>query len=237
MAFSRRFGDLETTVRTDRTDYVPRLAEHIADISNLDHNNRLRDKTDRLRLNALGNRLWHSDSSFKRISARFSLLSARVIPSEGGETQFADMRAAWDALPERMKARLDGLVCEHTQLFSRARIAFTDWSDEERVNMAPVPQVLVRTHPGSGRKSLFLSSHAGRIRGMEEPEARVLLMDLMEHATQREFVYTHRWTVGDLVMWDNRATMHRAREYDETQVRDMHRTTVSDGVPTVAEGV
>jgi alpha-ketoglutarate-dependent 2,4-dichlorophenoxyacetate dioxygenase len=237
MAFSRRFGDLETTVRTYRTDYVPRLAEHIADISNLDHNNRLRDKTDRLRLNALGNRLWHSDSSFKRIPARFSLLSARVIPSDGGETQFADMRAAWDALPERMKARLDGLVCEHTQLFSRARIAFTDWSDEERANMAPVPQVLVRTHPGSGRKSLFLSSHAGRIRGMEEPEARVLLMDLMEHATQREFVYTHRWTVGDLVMWDNRATMHRAREYDETQVRDMHRTTVSDGVPTVAEGV
>jgi alpha-ketoglutarate-dependent 2,4-dichlorophenoxyacetate dioxygenase len=98
-----------------------------------------------------------------------------------------------------------------------------------------VPQVLVRTHPGSGRRSLFLSSHAGRIRGMEDPEARMLLMDLIEHATQREFVYTHRWTVGDLVMWDNRCTMHRAREYDETQVRDMHRTTVSDGRPTVAE--
>jgi alpha-ketoglutarate-dependent 2,4-dichlorophenoxyacetate dioxygenase len=235
MAFSRRFGDLETTVKIYRKDYVPRLNPHVSDVSNLDQNSNIRQKNDRLRLNGLGNRLWHSDSSFKRVPARFSLLSARVIPSEGGETQFADMRAAWDALPDRMKARLEGLICEHTQLFSRAKIAFTDWSEEERVKMAPVPQVLVRTHPGSHRKSLFLSSHAGRIRGMEEPEARVLLMDLMEHATQREFVYTHRWTVGDLVMWDNRCTMHRAREYDDTQVRDMHRTTVSDGAPTVAE--
>jgi alpha-ketoglutarate-dependent 2,4-dichlorophenoxyacetate dioxygenase len=235
MAFSRRFGELETTVRAYRSDFVPRLDLHIADISNLDPNNQILAAADRRRLNALGNRLWHSDSSFKRIPARFSLLSARVIPSEGGETQFADMRAAWDALPDRMKARLEGLICEHTQLFSRASIGFTDWSDEERAKMAPVPQVLVRTHPGSGRKSLFLSSHAGRIRGMEEPEARVLLMELMEHATEREFVYTHRWSVGDLVMWDNRCTMHRARAYDESQVRDMHRTTVSDGVPTVAE--
>jgi alpha-ketoglutarate-dependent 2,4-dichlorophenoxyacetate dioxygenase len=235
MAFSRRFGELETTVRAYRSDFVPRLDLHIADISNLDPNNQILAAADRRRLNALGNRLWHSDSSFKRIPARFSLLSARVIPSDGGETQFADMRAAWDALPDRMKARLEGLICEHTQLFSRASIGFTDWSDEERAKMAPVPQVLVRTHPGSGRKSLFLSSHAGRIRGMEEPEARVLLMELMEHATQREFVYTHRWSVGDLVMWDNRCTMHRARAYDESQVRDMHRTTVSDGVPTVTE--
>jgi alpha-ketoglutarate-dependent 2,4-dichlorophenoxyacetate dioxygenase len=235
MAFSRRFGDLETTVKIYRKDYLPRLDPHVSDVSNLDQNNEIRSRTDRLRLNGLGNRLWHSDSSFKRVPARFSLLSARAIPSSGGETQFADMRAAWDALPEPMKVRLEGLICEHTQLFSRARIGFTDWSEEERVKMAPVPQVLVRTHPGSGRKSLFLSSHAGRIRGMEEPEARMLLLDLTEHATQPQFIYTHRWTVGDLVMWDNRCTMHRAREYDETQVRDMHRTTVSDGVPTVAE--
>jgi alpha-ketoglutarate-dependent 2,4-dichlorophenoxyacetate dioxygenase len=233
MDFSRNFGELETTVRAYRADFQARLDVHIADISNLDHNNQVRTKDDRLRLNALGNRLWHSDSSFKRIPARFSLLSARTIPAEGGETQFADMRAAWDALPERKKAQLEGLVCEHTQLYSRGRIGFTDWSAEERAKMAPVPQVLVRTHPGSKRKSLFLSSHAGRIRGWEEPEALMLLMDLVEHATQPQFVYTHRWQVGDLVMWDNRATMHRAREYDESQVRDMHRTTVSDGVPTV----
>jgi alpha-ketoglutarate-dependent 2,4-dichlorophenoxyacetate dioxygenase len=233
--FSGRFGTLETTVRAYRADFVPRLDLRIADISNLDNEGKVRTKDNRLRLNALGNRLWHSDSSFKRVPARFSLLSARVIPDEGGETQFADMRAAWDALPPKMQARLEGLVCEHTQLYSRARIGFTDWSAEERAKMAPVPQVLVRTHSGSGRKSLYLSSHAGIIRGMEEPEARMLLLDLNEHATQPQFVYTHSWTVGDLVMWDNRCTMHRARTYDETQVRDMHRTTVSDGVPTVAE--
>ena len=235
MAFSRRFGDLETTVKIYRKDYVPRLNPHVSDISNLDENNQIRRKDDRLRLNGLGNRLWHSDSSFNRVPARISLLSARKIPSWGGETQFADMRAAWDALPDRMKARVEGMVCEHTQLFSRARIGFTDWSEEERVKMASVPQLLVRTHPGSGRKSLYLSSHAGRIRGMEEPEARMLLLDLTEFATQPQFVYTHHWTVGDLVMWDNRCTMHRARDYDDTEVRDLHRTTVSDGRPTVAD--
>jgi len=234
-AFSRNFGDLETTVRAYRTDFVPRLDVHMADISNLDQNNKVLPPNDRRRLNALGNRLWHSDSSFKRVPARFSLLSARIIPSWGGETQFADMRAAWDALPDRMKARLEGLICEHTQIFSRGKIGFTDWSKEELAKMAPVPQVLVRTHPGSGRKSLYLSSHAGRIRGMEEPEARMLLLDLNEFATQPQFVYTHTWKAGDLVMWDNRCTMHRAREYDETEVRDMHRTTVSDAVPTVLE--
>jgi alpha-ketoglutarate-dependent 2,4-dichlorophenoxyacetate dioxygenase len=234
-AFSRNFGELETTVRAYRKDFVPRLDVHMADISNLDETNRLLPKNDRRRLNALGNRLWHSDSSFKRIPARFSLLSARVIPGEGGETQFADMRAAWDTLPAAMQLRVEGMICEHTQLFSRAKIGFTDWASEEIEKMAPVPQILVRTHPGSGRKSLFLSSHAGRIRGMDEPEARLLLMDLIEHATQPRVVYTHRWRVGDLVMWDNRCTMHRAREYDETKVRDMHRTTVSDGVPTVPE--
>jgi len=234
-AFSRNFGDLETTVRAYRKDFVPRLDVHMADISNLDEQHRVLPKNDRRRLNALGNRLWHSDSSFKRIPARFSLLSARTIPGDGGETQFADMRAAWDALPDKMKHRLEGMICEHTQLFSRAKIGFTDWAPEEVEKMAPVPQVLVRTHPGSGRKSLFLSSHAGRIRGMEDPEAKLLLMDLIEHATQPRFVYTHHWRVGDLVMWDNRCTMHRAREYDERQVRDMHRTTVSDGVPTVLE--
>ncbi len=232
-AFSRNFGELETTVRAYRKDYKPRLDEYMADISNLDENNRLLSGDDRRRLNSLGNRLWHSDSSFKRIPARYSLLSARVIPSWGGETQFADMRAAWDALPDRMKAKVEGMVCEHTQIFSRGKIGFTDWAPEELDKMAPVPQLMVRTHPGSGRKSIYLSSHAGRIRGMPDPEAKMLLMDLTEFATQPQFVHTHVWKVGDLVMWDNRCMMHRAREYDETEVRDMHRTTVSDGVPTV----
>jgi len=227
-AFSRNFGDLESTVRAYRKDFVPRLDVYMADISNLDENNKLLSGNDRRRLNALGNRLWHSDSSFKRVPARYSLLSARIIPSWGGETQFADMRAAWDALPDRMKARIEGMVCEHTQTFSRGKIGFTDWAKEELDKMAPVPQLMVRTHPGSGRKSIYLSSHAGRIRGMEEPEARMLLLDLSEFATQPQFVYTHTWKVGDLVMWDNRCTMHRARRYDHTQVRDMRRTTVGN---------
>ncbi|MBN8907307.1 MAG: TauD/TfdA family dioxygenase, partial [Rhodospirillales bacterium] len=177
MAFSRNFGDLETTVRAYRKDFTPRLDVHMADISNLNERNEVLAASDRRRLNALGNRLWHSDSSFKRIPARFSLLSARAVPDEGGETEFADMRAAWDALPAKMQQQLDGLIAEHTQLFSRAKIGFTDWSEDELAKMAPVPQVLVRTHPGSGRKSLFMSSHAGRIRGMEEPEARMLPLD------------------------------------------------------------
>jgi alpha-ketoglutarate-dependent 2,4-dichlorophenoxyacetate dioxygenase len=236
MAFSRNFGELETTVHAYRKDFVPRLDVHVADISNLDPRNRVLPKDDRRRLNALGNRLWHSDSSFKRIPARFSLLSARTIPDAGGETQFADMRAAWDALPAKMQARLEGLICEHTQLFSRGRIGFTDYAEEERAKMAPVPQVLVRTHRVTGRKSLYLSSHAGRIVGWPAPEAQILLRELTEHATQREFVYTHHWRVGDLVMWDNRTTMHRALRYDDMAYpRDLRRTTVTDGVATVEQ--
>jgi alpha-ketoglutarate-dependent 2,4-dichlorophenoxyacetate dioxygenase len=158
-----------------------------------------------------------------------------MIPGDGGETQFADMRAAYDALPEAMMARLDTLVAEHSVLYSRSTIGFTDFSDEERERLKPVPQRMVRVHPGSGRRTLYVASHAGWIRGMPIPEARMLLRDLMEHATQREFVYTHRWKVGDLVMWDDRCTMHRAREYDMAQVRDMHRTTVSDGVSSLEQ--
>jgi alpha-ketoglutarate-dependent 2,4-dichlorophenoxyacetate dioxygenase len=136
-----------------------------------------------------------------------------------------------------MKARLEGMICEHTQIFSRGRIGFTDWAPEELDRMAPVPQVMVRVHPGSGRKSVYLSSHAGRIRGMEDPEAKILLMDLTEFATQPQFVYTHRWTVGDLVMWDNRCTMHRACAYDPAEVRELRRTTVMEEASSLADAV
>jgi len=235
--FARYFGPLETTIALHRKDAKLRVRKEFADVSNLDPENQVWGKDSRQRMFQLGNRLWHTDSSFKRLPALASLLYARSIPSVGGHTEFADERAAYDALPEEMKRHLDNLVAEHSIFNSRARLGFSNFSDEERQGLPPVPQVLVRTHPGSGRKSLFLSSHAGAIRSMPVPEARVLLMDLMEHATQREFVYTHRWQVGDLVMWDNRCTMHRAREYDETQVRDMHRTTVSDGRPTVPDAL
>ncbi len=235
MDFSARLGPLETTIKAYRPDHKARLDLHISDVSNLDENNRVMAPDDRRRMNGLGNRLWHTDSSFKAIPARYSLLSARAIPGAGGETEFADLRAAWDALPEGMQRRVEGLVAEHSILHSRASIGFTDFSAEERARLQPVPQTLVRTHPGSGRKTLYLASHAGSIRGMNLPEARLLLLDLMEHATQRAFVYTHRWRLHDLVIWDDRCTMHRARAYDATVPRDMHRTTVSDGASTLAQ--
>ena len=184
-------------------------------------------------MNDLGNRMWHTDSSFKRTPAKYSLLSARTIPGEGGETQFADLRAAYDALPERKKQEIEGLVAMHSVMLSRAKIGFTDFTPEEQKSEAPVPQVIVRTHSGSGRKTLYLASHAGEVVGMPLPEGRMLLNDLIDHATQPQFVYTHTWRENDLVIWDDRCTMHRAREYDMTKVRDMHRTTVADDAPTV----
>jgi len=177
----------------------------------------------------LGNRLWHTDSSFKRLPARASLLYARSIAPVGGHTQFADCRAAYDALPEDMKRRLQGLVAEHSIFTSRARLGFTNFSDEERRELPPVPQVIVRTLPESGRKTLYLASHAGRVFGLPEQEGRDLIEQLIAHATQRQFVYTHRWRVNDLVMWDNRCTMHRGTEFDDLRWRrDVQRATVLD---------
>jgi alpha-ketoglutarate-dependent 2,4-dichlorophenoxyacetate dioxygenase len=235
IAFSARLGPLETTIRRLRPGHKLRLDPHVSDISNLDHSGEILPREDRGRLYSLGDRLWHTDSSFKPVPARFSLLSARAIPVAGGETQFADLRAAYDALPDAIKPQLDGLVAEHSILYSRSTIGFADFSDEERAALPPVPQVLVRVHPGSGRKTLYLASHAMSIRGMQLPEARLLLKELMDHATQAQFVYTHHWRVGDLVMWDDRCTMHRARPFDPSERRDMHRTTVSDVASTLAQ--
>ena len=237
IAFSALLGPLETTIKRFRPGHKPRLDLHISDVSNLDEEGGVLTREDRRRMNGLGNRLWHTDSSFKAIPARYSLLSARQIPPSGGETQFCDLRAAYDALPAERKQQLEGLVAEHSILYSRSTIGFTDFSEEERAQLAPVPQTLVRLHPGSKRKTLYLASHAMSIRGMPLPEARLLLAELMEHATQREFVYTHRWRLGDLVMWDDRCTMHRARDYDMSIPRDMHRTTVSDGVSTLEQAM
>jgi alpha-ketoglutarate-dependent 2,4-dichlorophenoxyacetate dioxygenase len=236
MAFSRNFGELElaTGDLTFGRDHR-RLAPHVNDISNLDDDSKLLGRDDRKRLFGLGNRLWHSDSSFKAVPAKYSLLSARVIPSAGGNTEFADMRAAYDALDDETKSECDALICEHSQLYSRGILGFTDFTDDERRRFAPVQQRLVRRHPSTGRKSLFLASHAGAILGWPVPEARAFLRDLTEHATQRRFVYAHEWRQWDLVMWDNRATMHRARPFRSSEVRDMHRTTVACERSTMAE--
>jgi alpha-ketoglutarate-dependent 2,4-dichlorophenoxyacetate dioxygenase len=233
--FSRHFGRLETATGDIVQGAERRLAMDVNDISNVDKDGRVLARDDRKRLFSLGNMLWHSDSSFKATPAKYSLLSARVIPDHGGNTEFADMRAAWDALDEATRALVRDLVCDHTQLHSRGVLGFTDFTEEERRRFAPVPQRLVRRHAGSGRLSLYLSSHAGSIHGWPVPEARMLLRDLTEHATQREFVHAHAWRQHDLVMWDNRCTMHRARRYPAEQVRDLHRTTVADSAPTLQQ--
>ena len=227
LAFSRNFGALEQATGDIAQGAERRLSMDVNDISNLDRNNRILARDDRRRLFGLGNRLWHSDSSFKAVPAKYSLLSARMIPGSGGNTEFADMRAAYDTLDDETRAMCEGLVCEHSQLFSRSTLGFTDFTDDERRRFAPVLQRLVRRHPVTGRRSLFLASHAGAVVGWPVPEARAFLRELTEHATQRKFVYAHAWQQWDLVMWDNRVTMHRARPYDHTQVRDMHRTTVA----------
>ncbi len=227
--FASHFGPLETTIALFRKDTKLRVRQEFADVSNLDPENQVWGKESRQRMFQLGNRLWHTDSSFKRLPARASLLYARSIPPVGGHTEFADERAAYDALPEETKRRLDLLVTEHSIFTSRARLGFSNFSDEERQGLPPVPQVLVRTIPESGRKSLYLASHAGRIFGMPEAEGRALIDQLVAHATKRQFIYTHRWRVHDLVIWDNRCTMHRGTEFDDLRwKRDMQRATVCD---------
>jgi alpha-ketoglutarate-dependent 2,4-dichlorophenoxyacetate dioxygenase len=182
---------------------------------------------DRVWLFKLGDRLWHSDSSFRPVPAKYSLLSGRTIPSRGGDTEFADIRAAYDALDQETKAEIEDLVCEHSLIHSRETIGFADITPEEREHFRPVRHPLVRTDRRTGRKSLFLSAHAGAILGWTIPEARMFLRDLTEHATQPQFVYRHHWRPGDLVMWDNRTTMHRARRFQRSEVRDVRRTTLA----------
>jgi len=236
MAFTRNFGELEHARGGNITkDDEYRLQSGMVDVSNLDQSGKPLDRNDRRRMFNLGNRLWHSDSSYRAIPAKYSLLSGRRVATRGGNTEFADMRAAYDALDGEMKALIDDLVCEHSLLYSRGSMGFTGFTDEERVMFKPVRQRLVRTHPVTGRKSLYLSSHIGSIVGWPVPEARDLIRDLTEHATQREFVYSHAWRQYDLVMWDNRQTMHRVRRFDESEPRDMRRTTVAGDAMTAEQ--
>jgi alpha-ketoglutarate-dependent 2,4-dichlorophenoxyacetate dioxygenase len=229
LAFAAQFGPLEVTIAVHRKDAPLRVPKEFADVSNLNHKDKVWGKDSRTRQFQLANRLWHTDSSFKRLPALASLLYARTVPPIGGHTEFADERAAYDALPDAMKQRLDGLVAEHSIFNSRGRLGFSNFSEEERQALPPVPQVLVRVIPESGRKSLYLASHAGRIFGMPDAEGRALIDELIQHATQRQFVYTHRWRVNDLVMWDDRCTMHRGTAFDDLRFRrDVQRATVSD---------
>ncbi|MGA3001456.1 MAG: TauD/TfdA family dioxygenase [Acetobacteraceae bacterium] len=235
-AFSLNFGNLEQTAGGNVTQAKEqRLGAFMADVSNLDANHKPLARDDRRRMFNLGNRLWHSDSSFRAIPAKYSILSGRITVDQGGRTEFADMRAAYDALDAATKAEIDDLVCEHSLLYSRGALGFTDLSDAERATFKPVRQRLVRVHPLTGRKSLYLSSHIGSIIGWPVPEARAFIRDLTEHATQPQFLYKHIWQQYDLVMWDNRTTMHRVTRFDETRVRDMRRTTVAGDSITVEQ--
>ena len=234
IAFTLNFGELESykTPGHIRKGEDQRLGPGIADFSNLDRHGQIMSVEDRVWFFKLGDRLWHSDSSFRPAPAKYSLLSGRVIPSWGANTEFADMRGAYDALDARTRAEVASLICEHSLIYSRETIGFVDLTAEEIAAFAPVRHPLVRRHPVTGRPSLFLSAHAGAIVGWTVPEARIFLRDLTEHATQRELVHSHAWKPGDLVMWDNRATMHRARRFDYREVRDVRRTTLA-GTPPI----
>jgi alpha-ketoglutarate-dependent 2,4-dichlorophenoxyacetate dioxygenase len=227
LAFTARFGLMDPgrhlAVRQHR-----RVRPEFADVSNLDEDGRVADRNHRRILSNMATRLWHTDSSYKQPAAKFSLLYCSAIPDWGGETEFADMRAAYDALPDRLREEAEGRSAEHYVHHSRATLGFAPSDDEIAGAIRPVIWPLVRTHPGSGRKRLYIGAHATQVVGLSLPEGRVLLSDLLEHATQPQFVYRHGWRPGDLVMWDNRAVLHRGRRYDLAQRRDMRRSTVED---------
>jgi len=237
--FAGNFGALEIGRAAARAGRRRLAHPEIGDISNLDEDGRLRQRDDRRRLDSLGNRLWHTDASYMPVPVVLGMLHAVAVPPAsalgGGETEFADMRAAYDALPEAMKAEIDGLVAEHDVFWSRGQIGFTEFPPGEREQYPPSRQRLVRHHPGSKRKTLYLSAHASHIVGWPVPEGRLLLLDLNTHATQPEFVYSHRWRGGDLVIWDNRCTMHRGRPHDDAHPRDLRRATTLDVGSTLDE--
>jgi alpha-ketoglutarate-dependent 2,4-dichlorophenoxyacetate dioxygenase len=234
VAFSQRFGPLETTIRTIASQ--PRDLPEISNLSNVDAEDRLIPAGDRRNLFNAGNQMWHSDSSFKRVPAMASLLSAREVPPEGGETEFASTRVAYERLPESLRRRVDGKVAVHSFVYSRGLIGDALLPADHAAQVPPVPQALVRANPVHGRKAYFVGSHACEILGMPTDEARALLRDLLEQATCPELIYRHGWRPGDLVMWDNRCVLHRGRPWDESQYRRvMHRTTVAGDGPTATE--
>ena len=236
--FSERFGPMEPSTHTYADEIKKgRIDNRVSDVSNLGEDNEILPAESRKRASGLANRLWHTDSIFKHVPALTSLLYAHQIAPIGGYTEFADMRAAWDALPAARQKKLEGLKVFHSIFHSRAKIGMTDFTERERALLPGAEQVLVRTIPQTGRKALYLASHAVNISGFAKEESDDLLNELMDFATQRQFVYAHRWRVHDLVMWDNRCTMHRGTEYDERRwKRDMHRATVSDIGNTLDSG-
>ncbi len=237
LAFAERFGPIEKERTLDPKATPSRFDGAFSDISNLTAEGKIWAADSRQRMYKAGNKLWHTDSSFKYLPALTSLLHARTTVPIGGHTEFADQRAAYDALADKEKKAFEGLIVEHWIVTSRKRSGFSDFNADEQRRLPPVPQMLVRTIPQNQRKSLYVASHAGRIFGMPDDEGRALIDRLLDHVTQRQFVYTHRWRPNELVMWDNRCTMHRGTDYDDLRyVRDMRRVTVSDVANTCVQG-
>jgi alpha-ketoglutarate-dependent 2,4-dichlorophenoxyacetate dioxygenase len=228
LAFARSLGPLDLGFKRVARPHARLAYQELADISNIDESGQIAERAHRRIVGNLANQLWHSDSSFQKPAARYSMLHAVVVPESGGETEFADMRMAWDALPERDKQALEGLSAEHYALHSRFLLGDTDYDEAQRSALPPVQWPLVRTHAGSGRKHLFIGAHATHVLGMTIAEGRMLLLDLLEHATQRQFVYSHAWQPGDLVIWDNRTTLHRGRRHDLSVRRELRRATTLD---------
>ena len=235
IAFTRLFGPIETAFGSIRKDRQTRLGNRLlAEVSNIDANNNIRSSSDPWRMMQRANELWHTDSSFKPVPGKISFLSAHELPPTGGETEFADLRAAYGALDAATKAQIEDLVAEHSLFYSRSLLGYTNFTEEERAAFPPVARRVVRVHPGSGRKTLYLASHASHIIGWPVDQGRALLAKLTECSTQPRFVYQHHWQSNDLVVWDNRCTLHRARPYDDLGYRrDMRRTTVEDVAPTL----
>ena len=224
-AFTKSFGPIDAGLvlaskrkrRLKNTDVI--------DLANIDTEGNVLDAGNARNVSLLANQLWHSDSSFKRPRAQYSVLCGIDLPGEGGETEFADQRAAYDALPDTMKARIETMVAEHWAFHSRNMLGGADFTPEGMATLPPVEWPVVDTIPESGRKTLFIGVHTREIRGLPTAEARMLLLDLLEHTTQREFVYRHVWRNDDVVMWDNRCTLHRGRPYDLTKLRELRRCT------------
>ena len=237
VAFARNFGPVASSaIKLRQRDIKHRLeSDEVADISNLDGDGKVLQPNARRRLDGLANRLWHTDASFRAVPGGLSMLYAHIIPEEGGDTEFADLRAAYDALSDTKKRELEGLVAEHSIWRSREQLGVVQYTDEERASLPPVPQRVVRTHPGSQRKTLYLAAHASHILGLPVADGRLIILDLIEHATQPRFVHSHNWKKGDLVIWDNRCTMHRARPFDTTKVRDLRRVTTRDVASTLEQ--
>jgi alpha-ketoglutarate-dependent 2,4-dichlorophenoxyacetate dioxygenase len=233
IAFSRRFGPLETTIRTIASQ--SRDLPEISNLANVDAEDRLIPAADKRNLFNAGNQMWHSDSSFKRVPAMASLLAAREVPPEGGETEFASMRVGYARLPGAMQRFLEGKVAIHSFVYSRGLVSDGLLPSDHAAQVPPVPQALVRANPRNGRKAFFVGSHACEILGMPTDEARALLRELLDLATERDRVYTHRWRPGDMVMWDNRCVLHRGRPWNEQYRRIMHRTTVAGEGPTASD--